>query len=140
MAFQYKIDRRGRYKYTATERYGMYVPALKGAPDFDLPFAKLQTGHLSILPGYASDGPSGPTIDTPDAIRAAFFHDVLYQAMNADLIPWTYRRAADKLLVHLAREDGMPLWRALIWYRSLRIFGRAFAIWGRVRPRRTGKA
>ena len=44
-----------------------------------LTFCSLTTeGLLIIRPGYAWDGPSGPTFDTPSFMRGSLIHDVLY--------------------------------------------------------------
>lgn len=133
--FYYDIDRRGRYKYTVARTYRIYSLALLNAPDFSLPYAELAAGYLTARKGYAYDGPSGPTIDTPDAMRGTCFHDIGYQAMRAGLLMWTYRRAVDRMMRHLMLEDGMPRVRATAWYVSVRACGRMFSWWGSVRPR-----
>ena len=73
-------------------------------------------GLLLIKKGYAWDGPSGPTIDTPDSMRASLAHDACYQLMRMELIPITWRRAIDKELKRRLIEDGMNELRADIWY------------------------
>ena len=84
-------------------------------------------GQLTIRKGYASDGPSGPTIDTKTFIRGAFVHDAFYQLMRMGLLPQSYREDVDKLLRQHCREDGMARWRAWYVYHSLRKFGAAAA-------------
>ena len=84
-------------------------------------------GELTIKSGYASDGPSGPTIDTKTFMRGAFVHDAFYQLMRMGLLPQSYREDADALLRKMCREDGMSSWRAWYVYHSLRKFGAAAA-------------
>lgn len=72
---------------------------------------------------YAWDGPSGPTIDTKNSMRAALIHDILYQAIREKELPKKCRAKADKLFLELLKEDGMFCIRRWIWYLSVRAFG-----------------
>lgn len=78
---------------------------------------------LQIRKGYAWDGPSGPTFDTKNAMRASLVHDVIYQMIGVGAIRSRYRNIADKIFYDILREDGMSWWRAKLWYRSVRKFG-----------------
>ena len=83
-----------------------------------------KTGVLAIKVGYCWDGPSGPTIDTPDFMRASLVHDSLYQLMRErELDNRTDRRWADALLKQLCREGGMSKSRSNYVYRAVRAFG-----------------
>ena len=84
-------------------------------------------GVLTILRGYAWDGPSGPTIDTKSFMRGSLVHDALYQLIRTGLLPESERHVADKVLGRLCREDGM--WRARAWwvYKAVRLAGGAAA-------------
>jgi hypothetical protein len=66
-----------------------------------------ERGELVLSKGYCSDGPSGPTIDTPNFMRGAFLHDGLYQLMREGLLPWGLWRKADEELAKQCRADGM---------------------------------
>lgn len=66
-----------------------------------------ETGKLTIYPGYAWDGPSGPTIDTDNFMRGALVHDALYQLIEEDALPLSYRKVADRLLAAICKMDGM---------------------------------
>lgn len=84
----------------------------------------LQSTTMIVRPGYAWDGPSGPTIDTKNAIRASLLHDVLYQAMREKLIPRKRnRRIADAVFRKILKEDGMHFFRRWLWWISVRLFG-----------------
>ena len=92
-------------------------------------FIKLdKNGKMSILKGYAWDGPSGPTIDTPNFMRGSLAHDALYQLMRNELLPVDpCRGQADNLLRKLCREDGMGRIRALWVYQAVKRFGKTSA-------------
>lgn len=81
------------------------------------------TGWLTVWAGYAWDGPSGPTIDTPNFMRGSLVHDAIYQLMRDGYLPIDHRKQADKLLVRLCRADGMSAIRAAWVYLAVRWFG-----------------
>lgn len=85
-------------------------------------------GKLTIRRGYAWDGPSGPTIDTPSFMRASLVHDALYQLMRHGHLPRSCRKGADKFLRFMAVEDGMWHWRANCVYNALRWAGRGASL------------
>lgn len=68
-------------------------------------------GVLVIKPGYAWDGPSGPTIDTDNFMIGSLIHDVLYELMRNELVPHNRWREADMELDHINKQCGMS------WYR-----------------------
>ena len=69
-------------------------------------YITLEYGILFVLPRYAWDGPSGPTIDTPTNMRASLFHDALCQGMAEDLLDRMYREYADELLrIHMLEDQ-----------------------------------
>ena len=83
-------------------------------------------GLLTVSKGFKWDGPSGPTYDTPNSMRASLAHDVLYILIMEGHIPMHMRKQADQELRRIALEDGMHPFRAWYWYRSLRMFGWLF--------------
>ena len=83
-------------------------------------------GKLTIFATYKSDGPSGPTLDTPDFMAAAFAHDAGYQLLRARKVPPAWRKRYDELLYQIVRSRGMPGYRAQWVYWGLR-FGGAHA-------------
>ena len=72
--------------------------------------------------GYAWDGPSGPTFDTPNFMRGSLIHDALYQLMRNGLLREDFREDADKEIKKACLEDGMTRFRAAYVYWSLRRF------------------
>jgi hypothetical protein len=117
-------------------RHPNYKYQLLETATFPTPFrpnSKLETdfgwldidGTVTILPGYAWDGCSGPTVDTKDSMRAGLIHDFLYGLMRAQLLARTdfNRKQADDLFKKTLREDGMGAIRAGYWHQAVRMFG-----------------
>lgn len=81
-------------------------------------------GWLTICAGYAWDGASGPTLDTPASMRPSLVHDALYQLMRLRLLNHkVYRASADALFYRQLIEDGMLEFRAKYWYAGVSTFG-----------------
>jgi len=80
-------------------------------------------GLLTIRVGYAWDGASGPTFDTPDSMRGSLVHDVGYQMIGEGLLPMSYRVLFDQIFLSILLEDGMVDYRAHAWYKAVRVFG-----------------
>lgn len=115
-----------RYKYQLVEPYSLNI-GLSGYT-VDLAFLTLGTGGLlTLATGYAWDGPSGPTCDTPDFMRGSLVHDALYQLIRLEHVPYRYKRFADLLLKKNCLEDGMCKYRAAYVYWAVRLFGGAAA-------------
>ena len=121
---RYRTD----YKYQLAENYAIDVPVLPNA-DIKTDFIELDIiGQLTIKKGYAWDGPSGPVIDTDENMRASLVHDALYQLMRQQhLSTRTWRKAADEVFRDLCKQDGVSGYRANIWYKALRRFGKPAA-------------
>lgn len=86
------------------------------------------TGSIwTLKPGFACDGPSGPTIDTPDSMRGAFEHDAKYAAMRMGLIDQKWRSVADNELEETLLEDGMNEERASSWHWGVKNFAKSCA-------------
>jgi hypothetical protein len=98
-------------------------------------FIKLsKEGLLSILNGYACDGPSGPTIDTPIFLYAAFIHDALYQLIRMGHLPFPFWRNADyelKRAVALKLNDmrDHTSWGRKIKSQSHEVLWQARLLW-----------
>jgi hypothetical protein len=121
-----KIKYTSGYKYQLAEDYSIQT-TITGY-DIDIDFIKLTpAGMLTIKKGYAWDGASGPTIDTPSTFRGSLVHDALYQLMREDLIGQHNRIIADCYLRDICIEDGMWKWRANLWYNGVRKFAMSAA-------------
>jgi hypothetical protein len=80
-------------------------------------------GKLTLKEGYAWDGPSGPTIDTPNFMRGSLVHDAFYQLMREEKLDRNvYREKADRLLQEMCIQDGMTTIRAWWVYQGVARF------------------
>jgi len=116
------IAYRKGYKYQLAYDYevktGIYL-----LDDIDTEYISLSKGGLvKISEGYAWDGPSGPTIDTPNFMRGSLIHDALYQLLRNRLLPQSYRERADNLLHQVCLEDGMSAIRAYYVWKFVNMF------------------
>jgi Protein of unknown function (DUF1353). len=118
-----KIRFKDGYKYQLNEDYSIKIPIYPHEA-ITTPFINLyEDGRLIIFKGYAWDGPSGPTIDTPSFMRGSLVHDALYQLMReSHLDHHIHREMADKILVTICLKDGMLPLRAKMVYQAVRLF------------------
>jgi len=88
-------------------------------------------GRLVLWAGYAWDGASGPSIDSPSSMRASAAHDALYQLCRLCLLNYLptdeLRTLIDVEFHALCIEDGMWSPRAWLWRRMVTRFA-GFAI------------
>ncbi len=116
--------KRRRYKYTLFADYQHQTELHMNQPVKIGNVVSLETnGLLTIKKGYAWDGPSGPTIDTPNFMRGSLVHDALYQLMREERIAQDYRAYADMLLRKICLEDSMIPIRAWWVYKAVRLCG-----------------
>ena len=95
-------------------------------PEQDIinPFISLsKDGTLTGRPGYAWDGPSGPTIDRKTNMRASLGHDMLCQLLRERKISIDYLRRTNHYMGVWCKEDGMMNWLAYMYVRELNNFG-----------------
>jgi len=85
-------------------------------------------GKLTIMKGYAWDGPSGPTFDTKNFMRGSLVHDALYQLIRDGRFDEAEneerRRYADDLLREMCKKDHMSSFRAWYVHKAVRWFGK----------------
>lgn len=115
-----KIKYKSGFKYQLAEQYSIglaVTPKSRIESDY---ISLMSTGALIIRQGYAWDGPSGPTYDSKNSLRASLVHDALYQLIRSGNLPQSYRIYADKEFYKICREDGMSWLRAKAWYLSVR--------------------
>ncbi len=121
------IQYRSGYKYQLAEEYSVKV-SVTPANNIKTDFIELNSeGMLVIKKGYAWDGPSGPTIDTPSFMRGSLVHDTLYQLLRNEFIDEKWRGEADKELRSMCREDRMSKIRAWWTYVAVRKWGKVAA-------------
>lgn len=119
----------GKYKYVLDRHYGIVLPQVRLNTAVLIPDYVLlnEQCKLVIRRGYAWDGPSGPTIDTPNFMRGSLVHDVLYQLMREGQLDVEWRETADNVLHDICRQDGMGAFRAWYVWASVRMFGASHA-------------
>jgi len=119
------IRYRSGYKYQLATRYSIPIN-IKPKKDIKTEFIKLDTkGKLTIILGYAWDGPSGPVVDTKENMRASLVHDALYQLMrHKKLSAKAYKDNADKIFKNICIKDGVPKKIASAYYYGLKIGGK----------------
>jgi len=98
---------------TKTLGYGVAIEASSGGA----PWVSLTPrGVLTIREGFCWDGPSGPTVDTPEFIAASLPHDGGFDLMRNELIPRSTKSQWDALLRDYGRQLGMG------WFRTLYVW------------------
>jgi hypothetical protein len=122
------IRYRSEYKYQLASEYRISI-SIRPTEDVVTEFIELgRSGGLRVMNGYAWDGPSGPVIDTRENMRASLVHDALYQLMrNGELNARRTRKAADKIFREICKEDGVSSFRANLYYKALRQYGKPAA-------------
>jgi hypothetical protein len=116
-----KYKKRRKYKYTLAEEYS-YKADIKVKEPCDLGVLAISpNGLLTIRPGYAWDGPSGPAIDTKNFMRGSLVHDALYQLMREQKIDQGQRLRADEILRDICLEAGMSKIRAWWVFKGVRL-------------------
>ncbi len=114
---------RDGYKYQLAANYHFQTTLRQRDPIVTAWITLDREGQLTILAGYAWDGPSGPTVDSACAMRASLVHDALYQLIGLHLLPTATRAHADRIFLELCEADGMGLVRRTVWHRMVRWFG-----------------
>ncbi len=122
------------YKYHLQQTYTIHI-GIHPPCTLKTPWLRLTPkGWLTILIGYAWDGPSGPTLDTPSSMRGSLVHDALYQLMRLGVLSEAYRAIADRLLHDICIEDGMHPVRADLWHAMVQEFAAGYARYGTEPP------
>ncbi|WP_052362069.1 hypothetical protein [Geminisphaera colitermitum] len=111
------------FKYQLAQSARFAVPEFPRELEFHHKYFRLMKGTLSVKEGYAWDGPSGPTLDTPASIAASLCHDVFYQAIRLRLISPAHRCRADRVFLRHCLDYGLPWWRSLYYFAALRLCG-----------------
>jgi hypothetical protein len=91
-------------------------------------------GVLICRKGYAWDGASGPTWDTPSSMRGSLIHDAGYQLMREGCLPLDYKVVFDGLFYLTLIHDGMTHIRAWLWYKGVILFGKGSTLPEHDRP------
>lgn len=84
-------------------------------------------GWLEAFKGYAWDGASGPTADTPSTLFPSLIHDIIFQCIRLGLLPRKFKKLADLILKVGLVKCGMWRFRAFLWWRGVHRFA-GFAV------------
>lgn len=119
------IEYRTGYKYQLAMDYSIKT-TIKPKKLVDDDFIKMtKDGWLTIIKGYAWDGPSGPVVDRTENMRASLVHDALYQLMrHKRLTAKEHKDKADLLFKKLCKQDGVPGPVAHAYYVGLQLGGK----------------
>lgn len=124
---------RGKYKYLLKTTYRILLPEIfydeveSSHEHNGFYYLSIRKGWLQISKGYAWDGPSGPTIDTENWMRASLVHDALYQLMRERVLDLKMRLPSDNFMYSILRQDEMSWIRAVIAWKIVRWFGESSA-------------
>jgi len=89
-----------------------------------IPWIKLERdGTLTLFPGYAWDGSSGPTWDSSKDKQASAEHDAFYKLIRLGHLPHSLKSDIDKRYRDKCIEDGIFPIQANIRYWALRHWG-----------------
>lgn len=126
-----KVYYKKGYKYVLDKDLVVYT-RIRPDADISTDFICLnRNGMLVIKKYYASDGPSGPSIDTRSFMRGAFVHDALYQLIREGHLPPEAKHSADLELKEICKEDGMMSLRAYYVYKAVDLFGKDSTVYDR---------
>lgn len=117
-----KIYYKAGYKYQTVADFDIQTPIRQSAVCTTEHLALRPSGQLTIFAGYASDGPSGPTVDTRNFIRDAIVHDAFYELMRRKLLSLAWREDVDAFFRASLRDAGMSRFRSWYVWRAVRSF------------------
>lgn len=111
-----------KYKYRLFCDEQFTLPFL--LPDFEGKMIDIVHGVMIVRAGYLWDGPSGPTYDSQDVLRASLAHDALYELMRRGIIDQVHKKNADDYYHKLMINAGVSPLRARVHLLGLRRFGK----------------
>lgn len=128
------ITYRAGYRYQLAVDHSIAIEIRLPASVSNRYIRLMDDGILTIRQDYAWDGPSGPSIHTPNFMRGSLVHDALYQLLREGHLAAEHRVTADRILQRICREDGMSRLRAWWVYQGVRLAGGPSADPGNERP------
>jgi len=115
---------KGGYNYQLKKSYVVHIPISLSIP-IHTDFICLEaSGKLTIKESYAWDGATWVP-DIPSIMRGSLVHDALYQLMRRPkdgLDNDVHRKAADRILQDICKEDGMWVIAAWLVYFVVHFF------------------
>lgn len=111
------------YKYQLRTDCRFRLPPEFAPYSAELPLLRLVDCILTCKAGYATDGPSGWTVDTKNSMRGALMHDAGYQLIREGVLPREFKQLLDDLFRELLQHDGMSAPRSFVWHRGVAVGG-----------------
>lgn len=100
-----QIHYRAGYKYQLVESH-QHQLTFKPPRAVADPWVEIDAnGLMTLRYGYAWDGPSGPTYDSPCFMRGPLIHDGGYGLLREGLLPEEYRALFDETMLAIILED-----------------------------------
>jgi len=117
---------KGNYKYVTRERITYQYKYIRPIVDIEIKSASgrllaslTADGFLTVEEAYAYDGPSGPTVDTPNSIFPSLIHDVPFQLMRLGKLDRAEFHNANLDFRDALRDRGMTTLRSWLWYKGV---------------------
>jgi hypothetical protein len=108
-------------KYCLSEDTEVYTP-IRCNYVRDKWFVLEPNGKLIVYAGFCWDGPSGPTFDTKDSMRASLVHDVFCIMMRDGRLSYTqWQNEVNSFFEQQCIMDGMSKFRARLWYFAVEL-------------------
>lgn len=113
------VHYRTGYRHQLVRQYEQYVagagifPVAPGGNEF---VWLTIDGRLIIHVAYAWNGASGPAVNDKAFVRPSLFHDAACQLWELGVIDDAGRKAADKLLGRMLRDDMRIIAKRYPWY------------------------
>lgn len=107
------------YKYQVEKPFTQQTPII-GVEIEDYYFKLEPSGLLTVKRGYAWDGASGPTWDTPSSMAASLVHDVFCQLERDCRLDYaTWHEKINEFFGDMCKEAGMWAARASVWQAAV---------------------
>lgn len=115
------------YKYKTEEPLQFYAPHLMHLY-IHTSYIRISHCMITIWPGYAWDGCSGPVVDTKKNLVPSVFHDAIYQLIREGRLPLSDRIWADEEFGRLCVKWGTWGWLADVYVAALLQWGKSAAL------------
>lgn len=107
-------------KYWLPEDVPPFKTPILGVSIVDRFFRLDPDGTLYIFAGFAWNGASGPTFDTPSSMGPSATHDIFCICMRDGRLDYSrWQDTVNEFFRQQCLEDGMWEWRAGLWYRGV---------------------
>lgn len=108
-------------KYQVAEDYHVVTP-IRGESIDDWMFTLTTDGYLIVRKGFAWDGASGPTFDSPSSMSASLVHDVMCICMRDGRLSYDkWQDTVNQFFEDMCRRAGMWGWRAKLWHTGVEV-------------------